>query len=97
MTAKRSKTGLLREHVCRRALQSSTDRQDRLDPNIALTALDPPNVVPMKAGAVGEILLAQSSLQPQRPEARADISQLRVNFHPPDLRHSRGLNYTLSV
>lgn len=88
---------LLTEQIRRWPHQRSTDRQDRLDPDIPFTALDPADVIPVEARTVSEIFLAQSSLQSQRPEAHAEISKLRVNFHPPDLRHEGVANYTLSV
>ncbi|GEL48009.1 hypothetical protein CHO01_31250 [Cellulomonas hominis] len=54
---------------------------------VALTALDAPEVGPVHAERVRQGLLAQPPLGPDRPDALSD-SPLQITFHPPTVRAS---------
>lgn len=56
-------------------------REERLNPDVTLAALDPTDVVRVQAGEVGQRLLAKSALLAETPHFAPERQQFWIDFH----------------
>lgn len=78
-------------------LQRSREGEKRLYVGVSLAPLNETDIIPVKACELGQLLLAQPTSLPTRPNSAAQAQQFGIDRHPRNVAgRTRGL-YTLAV